>query len=61
MRYLTLQEVLEAYSRERVILSVHGHTHHCIDCTTAGTRIVSNQRGYLGVQPVERFDPTCTA
>lgn len=23
----------------------------------AGTRVVSNQRGYLGVEPVEAFDP----
>lgn len=46
--------------RERVTLWVHGHTHHCIDYTIAGTRVVSNQRGYLGVEPVKGFDSSFT-
>lgn len=25
---------------------IHGHTHHCVDYTIGGTRVVSNQRGY---------------
>ena len=45
---------------DKMALWVHGHTHHCIDYTIAGTRVVSNQRGYLGVEPVEAFDPAFT-
>ena len=30
----------------RIDLWVHGHTHHCVDYTLHGTRILSNQRGY---------------
>ncbi|MFZ0257350.1 MAG: metallophosphoesterase [Gammaproteobacteria bacterium] len=45
---------------EKVTLWVHGHTHHCVDYTIAGTRVVGNQRGYLNVEPVEAFDPTFT-
>jgi hypothetical protein len=37
-------------------LWVHGHTHHCVDYVIGGTRVVSNQRGYVD-EPVEGFDP----
>lgn len=30
----------------RVALWLHGHTHHCVDYTVNGTRVVANQRGY---------------
>jgi len=40
----------------RISLWVHGHTHHCIDYPIAGTRVVSNQRGYPGEET--GFDPT---
>ena len=33
---------------DRVALWVHGHTHTSVDFEVAGTRIVSNQRGYPG-------------
>lgn len=29
-----------------VPLWIHGHTHHCVDYSIGGTRVVSNQRGY---------------
>ncbi|HEY0037870.1 MAG TPA: metallophosphoesterase [Longimicrobium sp.] len=37
-------------------LWIHGHTHHCVDYSMGGTRIVSNQRGYPG-EGVVGFDP----
>lgn len=40
----------------RILLWVHGHTHHCVDYTIGSTRILSNQRGYPD-QPVEGFRP----
>jgi predicted phosphodiesterase len=33
---------------DRVVLWIHGHTHHCVDFDVNGTRVVSNQRGYPG-------------
>ena len=33
---------------DRVALRVHGHTHTSVDFEVAGTRVVSNQRGYPG-------------
>ena len=33
---------------DRVALWVHGHTHTSVDFEVAGTRVVSNQRGYPG-------------
>lgn len=33
---------------DRVALWVHGHTHTSVDFEMAGTRVVSNQRGYPG-------------
>lgn len=32
--------------RDQVVLWVHGHTHRSVDYAIAGTRVVSNQRGY---------------
>jgi predicted phosphodiesterase len=43
-------------SDERVAMWVHGHTHYCVDYTINGTRIVSNQRGYVGYDMCEGFD-----
>jgi len=37
-------------------LWVHGHTHRCLDYPIGGTRVVSNQRGYVD-EPVPGFDP----
>lgn len=39
-------------------LWIHGHTHHRVDYEIAGTRIVSNQRGYPD-EEVGGFDPAC--
>lgn len=36
---------------DQVALWVHGHTHTSVDFTVAGTRVVSNQRGYPGETP----------
>lgn len=38
-------------------LWVHGHTHVRLDYRIGNGRVVSNPRGYLGVQPVAEFDP----
>ena len=43
----------------RVALWIHGHTHVCLDYEVGGTRVLSNQRGYAEVDPVEDFDPAC--
>ena len=40
---------LSSLLRSREIhLWIHGHTHYCVDYMLAGTRILSNQRGYPG-------------
>jgi predicted phosphodiesterase len=44
--------------RERVALWIYGHTHRAADFEVAGTRLLSNPRGYPH-QPVEAFDPAC--
>ena len=46
----------------RADLWVHGHTHVRVDYTVKDacghkTRVVSNPRGYVGVEPVAAFDP----
>ncbi len=38
-------------------LWVFGHVHRCVDRNVAGTRVVSNQRGYPH-EPVDGFDPS---
>ena len=43
-------------SGDRVPLWIYGHTHRAADTEHAGTRILSNPRGYPG-EPVEGFDP----
>ena len=43
-----ISDLEELMGGERVAVWVHGHTHHCVDYPIAGTRIVSNQRGYPG-------------
>ena len=43
--------------RSRPALWIHGHTHDCVDFVLDRTRIVSNPRGYAGIEPVEGFDP----
>ena len=40
-----------------IALWAHGHTHHPVDYELAGTRVVSNPRGYAGYEPVREFDP----
>jgi hypothetical protein len=40
---------------QRVPLWIHGHTHYCVDYEVAGTRVVSNQRGYPDQET--GFDP----
>ncbi len=30
----------------KAVLWIHGHTHHCVDYTINGTRIVTNPKGY---------------
>ena len=35
----------------------HGHTHDVVDTVLHGCRVVSNPRGYAGIEPVEGFEP----
>jgi predicted phosphodiesterase len=53
----SLRSVLEWLLDGRVAVWIHGHTHVCLDYELGGTRIVSNQRGYADLDPVEGFDP----
>jgi predicted phosphodiesterase len=48
-----LEEMMDG---DHVALWIHGHTHHCVDFTVRGTRVVSNQRGYPN-EGVANFDP----
>lgn len=41
---------------DRVDLWIHGHLHRAADLDVAGTRVVSNPRGYPH-EPVDAFDP----
>ena len=43
----------------QVDLWIHGHTHASVRYAIGGTRVVSNQRGYTGLESVG-FDPGCT-
>jgi hypothetical protein len=47
----------EFVASSTVPLWIHGHTHHCVDYSLGGTRIVSNQRGYPD-EPACGFDPS---
>lgn len=42
---------------EGLDLWIHGHTHYAVDYRLAGTRVISNPRGYAGEQVA--FDPGC--
>lgn len=42
---------------EGLDLWIHGHTHYAVDYQVAGTRVISNPRGYAGEQVA--FDPCC--
>ncbi len=42
---------------EGLDLWIHGHTHYAVDYRLAGTRVISNPRGYAGEQIA--FDPRC--
>lgn len=42
---------------EGLDLWIHGHTHYAVDYRIAGTRVISNPRGYEGEQIP--FDPGC--
>ncbi len=46
----------EALFGDGLDLWVHGHTHHAVDYTIMGTRVVSNPKGYPG-EAVEGFNP----
>lgn len=46
----------ELVARSGARLWVHGHTHHCVDYTIGDTRVLSNQRGYVG-EVLADFDP----
>lgn len=45
---------------QRADLWIHGHTHVPVDykATDRSGRVVSNPRGYVGVESVDGFDPT---
>lgn len=49
-------DLSELMDEQRVALWVFGHVHRCLDTTVAGTRVLSNQRGYPH-EPVSAFDP----
>ncbi len=38
-------------------LWVHGHTHASVDYRVGKGRVVSNPRGYVGIEPVTNFNP----
>ncbi|MCU7958479.1 MAG: metallophosphoesterase [gamma proteobacterium symbiont of Bathyaustriella thionipta] len=38
-------------------LWIFGHSHHCLDAQVQGTRLIANQRGYMGMQEVAEFNP----
>ncbi len=48
---------LSALLRPPVNLWIHGHTHESMDYEIEGTRVVCNPRGYLPMEPNERFNP----
>lgn len=39
-------------------LWVHGHTHESVDTLIGSTRVISNPRGYAGLDPVADFNPS---
>ncbi len=47
---------LEWLMGEGVDLWIFGHTHTCVDVRIGATRVVSNQRGYIGIDDVPGFD-----
>ena len=51
-----ISDVEELMGGAKVPLWVHGHTHYCVDYEIAGTRVMSNQRGYPDQET--GFDPT---
>ena len=47
MRLQILSDIhLEFGSWTRLVVWIHGHTHHSVDYMIGSTRIVANQRGY---------------
>jgi hypothetical protein len=49
-------DLTELMGGDRVPLWIYGHTHRAADLEHAGTRVLSNPRGYPG-EAVEGFDP----
>jgi predicted phosphodiesterase len=49
-------DLTDLMSDDRVDLWIFGHTHRFVDLERAGTRVLSNPRGYPH-QPVDGFDP----
>lgn len=44
-------------SNKNILAWIHGHTHHNVDYMIGNTRILSNQRGYIGIQDMaDDFD-----
>ncbi len=41
-------DVEDLMDADHVRLWIHGHTHHCVDFTIRGTRVLSNAAGYPG-------------
>jgi len=39
------------------LLWVHGHTHKNVDYLIGQTRVIANQRGYVGLEPNPQFNP----
>jgi len=50
-----VSNVEELMGHDKAALWIHGHTHNCVDYEIAGTRVVSNQRGYP--DELTDFDP----
>jgi len=50
-------DLTELMGRDRVAMWIYGHSHRTADLEIAGTRVVSNPRGYPH-EPVEAFDPS---
>jgi predicted phosphodiesterase len=53
-----VSDVTDLMGDDKVALWIYGHTHRTADLEVAGTRVLSNPRGYPH-EPVAEFDPDC--
>ncbi|MCP1677289.1 hypothetical protein J2T57_004468 [Natronocella acetinitrilica] len=60
LRYAYGSDLSELIEETQPALWIFGHIHACLDFTISNTRVVTNCRGYTGVEPVDAFDPGAT-